>query len=154
MGKRGPIPKPGSFDTLIGRNGYHRATPSPEPVPVAVPALVQADEVALAFWRRHADTLIKARRLRPEQADAFGVLCCLHSEIVVLMATVQASGAVIDTQKGPVPHPAAKMLRDARRDFVALSRDFGMTAASESRLPHEPPADVDEAEAELRAFTG
>lgn len=155
MGKRGPIPKPDSFDTAVGRNGYHRKSEALPAVPVDVPAVVLADEVALAFWRRHAETLIQSHRLRPEQADAFGVLACLHSDIVVLMATLQASGAVIDTQRGPMPHPAAKLLRDARRDFVALSRDFGMTAASEARLPHEV-KDGEEAgeDAELRAFTG
>lgn len=155
MGRRGPIPKPGSFDTQVGRNTYHRKSPAPPAVPVEPPAVVQADAVALAFWNRHADTLIASHRLRPEQADAFGVLACLYSDIVVLMATVQASGAVIDTQKGPMPHPAAKMLRDARRDFVALSRDFGMTAASEARIPREG-SDGEEAgeDAELRAFTG
>ena len=154
MGRRGPVPKPGSHDTLRGRNTFHRATPSPEPVPVEPPALVSADEVALRFWREHADALIEGRRLRPEQAQSFGLLCQLHSEIVLLTASVAGSGHVIDSPKGPVPNPAAKMLRDARRDFVSLAKEFGMTAASEARMPQEPPADVDADEAELRAFTG
>jgi hypothetical protein len=154
MGRRGPVPKPGSFDTIHGRNAYHRAAPSPEPVPIDPPALVSTDGVALRFWNAHAGTLIEARRLRPEQAQSFGLLCQLHSEIVLLTASVAGSGHVIDTQKGRMPNPAAKMLRDARRDFVALAKEFGMTAASEARIPHEPPAEVNDDEAELRAFTG
>jgi hypothetical protein len=154
MGRRGPIPRADSSETLRGRNTFHRATPSPEPVPVAPPAIVQADEVALRFWNEHAATLIEGRRIRPEQAQSFGLLCQLHSEIVLLTASVTGNGHVIDTPKGPVLNPAAKMLRDARRDFVSLAKEFGMTAASEARMPKEPPANVDEDEAELRAFTG
>lgn len=155
MGRRGPLPQRDSERSATGRNTLHRKAPAPIPASVEPPATVQADEVALAFWRRHAETLIQSHRLRPEQADAFGILACLHSDIVVLMATVQASGAVIDSPKGPVPHPAAKLLRDARRDFVALARDFGLTAASEARLPQESSiGEADDEEAELRAFTG
>ena len=154
MGRRGPIPKPGSFDTVHGRNTFHRATPSPEPVPIDPPLLVTSDEVALRFWNEHAGPLIEARRLRPEQAQSFALLCQLHSEIVLLTASVTGSGHVIDSPKGPVPNPAAKLLRDARRDFVSLAKEFGMTAASGARMPQEPPADVDADEAELRAFTG
>ena len=155
MGRRGPIPKRDSERSATGRNTLHRKAALAPPSDVTPPAIVQADEVAMAFWRRHAEALIQSHRLRPEQADSFGILACLHSEILVLMATVQASGAVIDTPKGPVPHPAAKLLRDARRDFVSLARDFGMTAASEARLPQEPAnGEADDEEAELRAFTG
>jgi phage terminase small subunit len=154
MGRRGPVPKPGSFDTIQGRNTYHRSAPSPSPVPVDPPAIVQADEVALGFWNEHAPLLIESRRLRPEQAHALGVLCCLHSEILVLSAGVASAGHVIETPRGPVTNPAAKMLRDARRDFVSLAKEFGMTAASEARIPQEPPSNVDDDEAELRAFTG
>ena len=155
MGRRGPIPKRDSKRSADGRNTLHRKTASPAPEGVDPPATVQQDSAALDFWNRHADALVEARRLRPEQAEVFGMLCHLHSDILVLMATVQAGGSVIDTQKGPVPHPAAKLLRDARRDFVSLARDFGLTAASESRLPQEPTdGEEDSDEADLRSFTG
>ena len=155
MGRRGPIPQPGSHDSLRGRNTLHRKSPAAPAVPVAPPDTVLTDSAALAFWHKHADTLIETHRLTPVQAEAFGMLCHLDSDIRVLMATLQASGPVIDTQKGPMPHPAAKLLRDARRDFVALARDFGLTAASEARLPQEPDSGETDTEAdELRAFTG
>ena len=142
MGKRGPMPKSGSRDTLLGINTFKKS--STEPIPVHPPALVLADEVALKFWHEHAPPLIESRRLRPEQAHSLGLLCCLHSEIIVLSAGVASAGHVIDTQRGPIPNPAAKMLRDSRRDFVALAREFGLTAASEARLPENEDDDTED----------
>ena len=49
----------------------------------------------------------------------------------------------------------AKLLRDARRDFVQLAREFGLTPASETRFPPEVQNDgeaEDPDRAALRAF--
>ena len=46
------------------------------------------------------------------------------------------------------------ILRDTRRDWLALARDFGMTAASDARIPQDAP-DVEESkeDAALRLLT-
>ena len=50
----------------------------------------------------------------------------------------------------------ARLLRDARRDFVSLAREYGLTPAAETRFPPEATEHVEEdaEEAALRAFCG
>ncbi len=139
MGSRGPAPQPGSSESKRGRNTMYRKTPAVVPVGgVAVPASVQLVPAAAAFWDRVAPTLIADGRLVPEQADAFAILCRLHSEIRLLEDQVLAEGFVTATDKGQAASPVAKLLRDSRRDFVTLARDFGLTAAAAARIPQDP----------------
>jgi P27 family predicted phage terminase small subunit len=105
----------------------------------------------VAFWEAHAQQLAAVGRLRPEQAEPFAILCQLHADCVSLAKQVAAEGWITATDKGQAASPVAKLLRDARRDFVALARDFGLTAAAEARLPQDPndAAKEDDAEAAL-----
>lgn len=157
MGRRGPIPDPTSERSKTGRNSRTakaqrpQSTDSPQP-----PASISHDPQALAFWDRHAPQLAAAGRLRPEQAETFAILCQLHADGVALAKQVAAEGWITATDKGQAASPVAKLLRDARRDFIALARDFGLTAASEARLPADPNdgQEEDDEAALLRAFTG
>lgn len=88
---------------------------------------------AAAFWAAHADDLAAAGRLRPDLAEAFAILCELHADCVELAAKVAADGWIA---AGGV-NPTARLLRDFRRDFLAAARDFGMTPASDTRLPQD-----------------
>jgi phage terminase small subunit len=49
-----------------------------------------------------------------------------------------------------------KIVRDKRRDWLALARDFGMTAASDARIPLEEndATEADPKAAKFRAFIG
>jgi len=53
-------------------------------------------------------------------------------------------------------NPVARLLRDARRDFVSLAREYGLTPAAETRFPPEATehGEEDAEEAALRAFCG
>ena len=155
MGTRGPIPKPGSHDSLRGRNTRKRAGKPRKQAPVMMPASVKASPLASAFWKAHAPKLIEARRLRPELAHTFGLLCHLAADCDRYAADLLEHGDVLVTQRGPQPNPIARLLRDARRDYVALARDFGLTAASDARIPlEEDDVQEDEDSTALRAFTG
>lgn len=110
---------------------------------------------AVEHWERHAPALVEAGRLHPEQAAAFALLCEWWSDIRRYGDLLLAEGDIIATDKGQAPHPASRLLRDARRDYVALARDFGLTAASDARLPTDgPDGEEDDEAAALRAFTG
>ena len=102
-----------------------------------MPAAVKASKPAAAFWKTHSATLVESRRLRPELAHTFGLLCLLAADCDRYAAELLEGGDVLLTARGPIPNPIAKMLRDARRDYVALARDFGLTAASDARIPAE-----------------
>ena len=151
MGARGPLPDPGSSNTAKRRNTYFRpavavtTTRAPRP-----PAAVAARPAALAFWRDHAGDLAARGRLTGSTAAMFGVLCALVADVADLAAVIASDGWTIDGK----PHPAARLLRDARRDVVALATSFGLTPAGEARLPVDPPDEEDDDAAALRAFTG
>ena len=145
MGSRGPTPDPKSQRSKTGRNTRTRSSPAVVPAGgIAVPANVAAIPTAAAFWDRVAPTLIADGRLLPEQADSFAILCRLHAEVRQLEDLVFAEGFITATDKGQAASPVAKLLRDSRRDFVTLARDFGLTAAAAARIPQDPPSGEEE----------
>lgn len=157
MGSRGPIPDPSSERSKTGRNTRTRpAARPPAGGSVELPVSIAANPAACRFWEAHADRLAAAGRLGPEQAEAFAILCQLACDCEQLAAQVAAEGWITATDKGQAISPVAKLLRDSRRDFVALAREFGMTAAAAARLPQEAKDGEEEGDPEaaiLKAFT-
>ena len=141
MGSRGPIPNPNSSESKRGRNTLHRKQTGSTGKVAAVepPDYILANPPAMAFWQKHAPALIAAKRLQPLQADCFAIVCEQAAEVRVLSEAVSAEGLLIDTARGPRPNPKVRLLRDARRDLLAAARGFGLDAASDARLPSEPP---------------
>ena len=148
MGSRGPAPKPNSSESKRRRNTMYRQEAAAPTGRVDIPASVSAVPTAAAYWARVAPILIADGRLLPEQADSFAILCRLHAEIRQLEDQVLAEGFVTATDKGQAASPVAKLLRDSRRDFVTLARDFGLTAASAARIPQDPKNGEDESNPE------
>lgn len=141
MGSRGPIPNPNSSESKRGRNTLHRKQTGSTGKVAAIepPDYILANPPAMAFWQKHAPALIAAKRLQPLQADCFAIVCEQAAEVRVLSEAVSAEGLLIDTARGPRPNPKVRLLRDARRDLLAAARGFGLDAASDARLPSEPP---------------
>lgn len=151
MGLHGPLPREGSTETARGRNTFHRKGPARDAVAVEPPADVAGDPAALAFWEAHAPALVANKRLRPEHAATFGVVCSVWAECQSLAARVAAEGPVVSTGRSVKANPAVRMLRDARRDLFQFASAFGLTAIADARLPAEPAEHTDEA-AELDRF--
>jgi P27 family predicted phage terminase small subunit len=126
----------------------YRKTATPPATGIAPPASVAKIPSALGFWERTTPILIADGRLTPDRVDAFAILCHLHSEIEQLAETVAAEGWITATDKGQAASPVAKLLRDSRRDFVTLARDFGLTAAAAARIPQELPSGEEEGDEE------
>lgn len=126
---------------------------APGPAP-KMPADLKARPVAAAFWKAHADALAAAGRLRAEYVHPLALLCRLHADCVELEEKLAAEGWVTASGKGQQANPTARLLRDARRDFVSLAREFGLTPAAETRFPPEAVdhGEEDPEEAALRAF--
>jgi len=140
MGSRGPAPNPKSERSKAGRNTLRRKTPAApaKPDEVAMPDDVAARPAAAGFWDRNAPGLIADGRLRADGVDSFGMLCQIYADVRQLAEHLLAEGWITATDKGQAPSPVARLLRDSRRDFVALARDFGLTAASSARIPQDP----------------
>jgi len=153
MGRRGPLPDPGSERSATGRNTLSRAASEVDcPTP---PAHLAERPLAAAFWEAHAPTLSAEGRLRQIHAEAFAQLCHLYADVRELGRTIAAEGWITSTDKGQAVSPVARLLRDSRRDFVTLAAKFGLTAADEARLPAAETDDHGEDEDDaLRAFTG
>jgi P27 family predicted phage terminase small subunit len=153
MGRRGPIPDPKSERSKTGRNTRYKKTATAAG-PISPPAWLAGP--AADFWQAHAPGLSAAGRLTQDQAETFGILCQLAVDCQQLAAQVAAEGWVTATDKGQAISPVARLLRDSRRDFVNLAREFGMTAAAAARIPQEPDSGEEEGSEEaaiLKAFT-
>jgi phage terminase small subunit len=157
MGSRGPIPDPSSDRSKNGRNTRHRkAASNAQASGLTPPASVNARPAAARFWSLHAPALAADGRLREDQAETFGLLCHLFADAEQLAEQVAAEGWITATDRGQAASPVAKLLRDSRRDFITLARDFGLTAASAARLPQEPTSGEEEGDEEdevLRKLT-
>lgn len=111
-----------------------------------MPASVKADPVASAYWKANAPGLIKSRRLRPDLAEGFAMLCVLTSEMHSIAAELLEQGRVIQSDKGvALANPNVKILKDTRQQWLSVARDYGLTAASDARLPMDAP-DAEESE--------
>ena len=150
MGSRGPAPKPNSSESKRRRNTMYRPKPATPAGHVERPEWVSSVPAACDFWDRVAPGLIADGRLLPEHADALGQLARLHADVLQLQDQVAAEGWISASEKGQSASPVAKLLRDARRDFVTLSKEFGLTAAAAARIPQEEP--VEQKADTLRAF--
>lgn len=139
MGRHGPLPRPGSTETKRGRNTFHRKGPAGPAVVVEPPDDVKRDAAALAFWEEHAPHLVAAKRLRPEHARTFAVVCHVAAECQALAARVAAEGPTVSTGRTVKANPCVRLLRDARRDLFQFASAFGLTAVADARLPQEPP---------------
>ena len=126
----------------------YRKTPVSAAGDIKAPDWVKSVPAAAAFWDRIAPRLIADGRLVPEQADALGQLARIHADILQLQEQVAAEGWITASEKGQAASPVAKLLRDSRRDFVTLARDFGLTASSAARIPQEPPSGEEESDPE------
>jgi len=141
MGSRCPIPNPNSSESNRGRNTLHRKqTGSTGKVAsVEPPDYILANPPAMAFWQKHAPALIAAKRLQPLQADCFAIVSHQPAKLRLLSEPVSAEALLIDTARGPPPNPNVSLLRDPPRDLLPPPRAFGLDAASDARLPSEPP---------------
>ena len=163
MGRRGPPPDPNSKrtrDTLkqavalgvASRATTAATTDAKTPKP---PADVAGRKVAAAFWKAHAASLAAAGRLCDDNAEGFAIVAHLYADCRELATQLAAEGWITATDKGQAASPVARLLRDARRDFLTFAREYGLTPAAQTRFPPEVEhAEEDAEEAALRAFTG
>ena len=164
MGRRGRHPDPNSKRTqaaLARAAAIGKALGSSHPQPMQptqcpdAPADVAARPIAAAFWTAHAASLAAAGRLRDDNVEGLSLVAHLYADCRELATQLAAEGWITATDKGQAASPVARLLRDARRDFLAFAREYGLTPAAETRFPPEAAhVEEDAEEAALRAFTG
>lgn len=160
MGRRGRHPDPNSkrSQAALARAaaiGMAKPMAAAKPVGKAPrpPADVTSRPVAAAYWKAHAAGLAEAGRLRTENVEGLALLAHLYADCRELAEQLAAEGWMTSTDKGQQANPVARLLRDARRDFVSLAREYGLTPAAETRFPAEVEhGQESDEEAALRAF--
>jgi phage terminase small subunit len=155
MGRRGRHPDPNSKRTQaalarakqIAGFAVPTSRPAAPAADIDAPASVTARPAAARYWAAHAPALAADGRLSPDRAETFGLLCHLFADCEQLGEQLAAEGWITATDKGQAASPVARLLRDSRRDYVMLAREFGLTAASAARIPE--PATNGEGEQEV-----
>lgn len=147
MGRRGRHPDPNSKRTQaaiaraahVGALAVSPAAPKAQPSPQKIkpPASVTSRPAAARFWTAHAGDLEADGRLTADRAETFGLLAHLFADAEQLAEQIASEGWITATDKGQAPSPVARLLRDSRRDYVMLAREFGLTAAAAGRIPQE-----------------
>lgn len=167
MGRRGRHPDPNSkrSQAAIARAAAIGMAKPPAPAASGSPAQAKAPKppatvaarpAAARFWKDRAPQIVATGRFRPEHAEGLELLAHLYADCRELAEQLASEGWISATDKGQQASPVARLLRDARRDFVALAREYGLTPAAETRFPPEiqPNGEEDAEEAALRAFCG
>lgn len=138
MGARGPLPGPFSVSAAKRKRGRGRP-PGPPPTK---PDFVVADPVASDFWDRHQAELVKQGRLCAGFEISFGLVAMAFSIYRQISETIERDGLMVPGPKGRlVAHPLTRARNNSLRDFLDGAAKFGLTPASDARLPRvEPPA--------------
>ena len=142
MGMRGPAPKPSSIRMLEG-NAAKRPLPSNEPLPLSgepdMPA--HLDREARREWKRLVPILLSMRVLTVADGMALANLCHAYSLLVHAHEAMQqaakagGSGLLMKTPSGYVQQsPLIGIINSQVEIINRISREFGLTPASRTRV--------------------
>jgi P27 family predicted phage terminase small subunit len=99
-----------------------------------VPADLATDAEAVAEWDRIVPTLRKVGLVSDLERAALVTVCRCWSRLVAAEREIQASGAVLQGEAGPVVNPSVKVANDAIGQCLKLWAELGMTPAGRSKL--------------------
>jgi len=136
MGVRGPVPKPTVVEIMEGRPG-HRAINSREPQPrVTVPRCPEhLDDLAKKEWKRLAPVLLRMRVITEADGMSLANLCQTWSTLVKAQAKLNEMGILYKTPSGYIMQsPLLPIVNQCMDQITKLSREFGLTPASRSRI--------------------
>ena len=152
MGYRGPVAKPTVIEIMEGRPG-HRPINSREPQPRAVAPRCpeHLDARAKKEWRRLVPILQRMRVLTEADGIALGNLCQTYSTMLKAQEKLNELGILYKSPSGYVMQSPLLNIVSACVDTLnKLSREFGLTPASRSRLTMTTPDDgIDQLELDI-----
>lgn len=135
MGRRGPPPKPSALKKLEGTHRKDRAARNELVAPPGVPERPEwLDEEAIAEWQRVVPILAEMKILATVDRGMLADYCAAHSLAVQATRRYQKDGLVVKTKQGPLKHPMIKVAQEARAQARLLAAEFGLSAASRTRI--------------------
>ena len=139
MGNRGPIPKPTVVEIMEGRPG-HRPINQREPKPRAtVPRCPEhLDERAKKEWKRLVPVLRRMHVLTEADGMTLANLCQTWSTMVIAQEKLTEMGVLYKAPSGYVMQsPLLAVVSQSVDTITKLSREFGLTPSSRSRIRTE-----------------
>lgn len=79
------------------------------------------------FWNKTAPKLIKLNLLTELDVGCFEGLCCTYEHYRQSQDILDKEGLIVqDERKLPRKHPAWQMMRESRRQFFTMCKEFGL----------------------------
>ena len=140
MGLRGPIPMPTTVRILRGNKGKRPANPcEPQPERKAPPCPDHLDQAAKKEWKRLCKLLLRIGVLTEADGLSLANLCQAWSTLVKAQTKLNETGMLFKTPSGYVQQsPLLGIVNSCIDTVTKLSREFGLTPSSRSRLQVEP----------------
>lgn len=134
----GRRPRPSAIQGLFGRKDrINKAEPQLTPADESfdIPPLELAgDKDAIEEWIRIVPTLRRAGLVSDLERSPLLALCRCWSRVLAAERDVQAAGAVIQAEAGPVVNPSVKVADTAIGQCLKLWAELGMTPAGRTKL--------------------
>jgi P27 family predicted phage terminase small subunit len=111
---------------------------APNRCPSAPPGL---NDEARKEWKRVAPVLHRRKLLGDDAMATLEAYCRAVGAMRQYSALMDAEGHIIRTERGPVTHPAFKMLTIAMRDVRLYAAELGLTPQRRGKYTEAPRAD-------------
>ncbi|MBI4911051.1 MAG: phage terminase small subunit P27 family [Acidobacteria bacterium] len=143
MGYRGPAPKPTALRMMEGNPGHRPLNGNePRPRPVAPKCPAHLDKEAKREWRRMVPILLRMGVLSEADGHALANLCLAYSRLIRAQLKLNESGLLMKTPSGfLMQNPLIAIINSSVDTINRISREFGLTPASRSRLHTSEPQD-------------
>lgn len=109
-----------------------KPTPGFTRLPPTAPAWLDGE--AKAMWEKVVPELQRLQLLKPIDEGALTAYCLTWQRLVDAQDIIAGSGILLDTERGPIKHPAVLIAETASKELRAWSAEFGLTPSSEGRL--------------------
>jgi P27 family predicted phage terminase small subunit len=151
MGLRGPAPKPTALRVLEGnpsKRPLNAAEPKPDRVAPRCPR--HLDKEARREWNRIVPILLRMGVLTEADEYALANLCQAYSTLIKAQQKLSEVGLLLKTPSGYVQqNPLLSIVNSCTETITKLSREFGLTPASRTRLQATPEAKADSTESRM-----
>lgn len=136
MGYRGPAPKPTVLQIAEGNPGHRKINRDEPQYRMGVPKCpAHLSPEVRKEWRRLAPMLDAARVLTEADYMALANLCQAWVTMQKAQAQLEKTGLLLKTKSGYVQQsPLISIVNSSMEIITKLSREFGLTPASRSRL--------------------
>lgn len=136
MGLRGPAPKPTAIRFANGNphnKPINHLEPKPDRVAPSMPSYL--DDEAKKEWKRLSKLLLRIGVLTEADGMSLACLCQAWSTMVKAQKKLSETGMLLKTPSGYVQQsPLISIVNNCSETVSRLSREFGLTPASRTRI--------------------